>query len=297
MLNHTSGLGDYGDDPRWLLAVALSPRREWTPEELLDRATAREKPARAGSRWRYSDTGYVLLAMIIERATGSTLAEAYRDLLPMSELPGTFLEGREPAPTGGRLANPYVGPLPVGGHDPSYDTYGGGGLVSTVADLDAFMRALFEGGVFDDPQTLRVMLRTVDDTSGNAYGLGIGRRRIGGEDVWLHTGFLGAAAAYVPRLDASIAVTTHQAVASPEQLLTAIIEVVRDVPMTGCPPQQDPTIDHSGTQPVDQPPAVRMQLSSAVWSMCRHRRPRPTPSTDRVTGRQPAPVPHAFSDL
>ena len=39
--------------------------------------------------------------------------------------------------------------------DASHDLYGGGGLVSTVADVATFYRALFHGDVFDDPRTSR----------------------------------------------------------------------------------------------------------------------------------------------
>jgi D-alanyl-D-alanine carboxypeptidase len=225
LLNHTSGVYDYGTDPGWMARVAVSPGRVWRPLELVDHALTHGEPyAEPGEQWHYSDTGHVLLALILERVTGLPLADAYRALLPMDALPGTYLEGREPAPaTAPPRAQQYAGPLPLGDHHPSYDNFGGGGLVSTVTDLDAFARALFEGRVFGDPATLGLMLETVPDGDGGAYGLGIGRRRIAGEDVWLHTGFSGSVVAYVPRLRLSIAASTGQALAPPDPLLAAVI--------------------------------------------------------------------------
>lgn len=228
LLDHTSGLYDYGTDPTWMARVAVSPRRVWQPLELIDQALAHGQPyGRPGERWHYSDTGYVLLALILERVTEQPLAGAYRSLLPMEELSATYLEGREPAPPHARQHGPqYAGPLPLSRHDPSYDNFGGGGLVSTVADLDAFTRALFGGRVFRDPRTLTSMLQMVQDGD-DGYGLGIGRRRIAGEQVWLHTGFSGAVLAYVPRLQTSVAATTNQTLARPEPLLAAVLESLR----------------------------------------------------------------------
>jgi D-alanyl-D-alanine carboxypeptidase len=42
-----------------------------------------------------------------------------------------------------------VGPIDMTDWNPTFDTFGGGGLVSTAEDLSSFVRALFEGRVFD----------------------------------------------------------------------------------------------------------------------------------------------------
>lgn len=259
LLNHTSGVRDYGTDPVWLARVAAAPHLVWTPHELVEHAIAAGEPyADPGREFHYSDTGYLLLAMILERVTARPLAEAYRALLPMHLLPATWLEGREPPPPGaGARASQYVGPLDLADHHPSYDTFGGGGLVTTVADLDAFARALFTGVVFTRPGTLTAMLLTVPDGSGDAYGLGIGRRTLAGETVWLHTGFLGGALAYVPRLRLSVGVTTNQTLAAPGPLLAAAIELAR--PWLPQPPRQRP--DPPGdSAPRLQPLSARRDL-------------------------------------
>lgn len=137
-------------------------------------------------------------------------------------------------------ASQYAGPLDLAEHHPSYDAFGGGGLVTTVADLDAFARALFTGAVFTRPDTLTAMLTTVPDGSGDAYGLGIGRRILAGETVWLHTGFLGGALAYVPRLELSVGVTTNQTLADPGPLIAAAIELARPRSLAAASPAPPP---------------------------------------------------------
>jgi D-alanyl-D-alanine carboxypeptidase len=69
LLNHSSGLADYVDSPRFLplLNGPVSPR------QLVRMATAEPELFRPGQGTSYTNTGYVLLGMIIERATHRTL--------------------------------------------------------------------------------------------------------------------------------------------------------------------------------------------------------------------------------
>src|SRR4051812_22509329 len=67
LLNHTSGLYDHPEDPR---VVAEWRRRQWRPAELL--AISLEHPPVDG--FRYANTNYVLLGMVVERITGRPLA-------------------------------------------------------------------------------------------------------------------------------------------------------------------------------------------------------------------------------
>lgn len=224
LLQHTSGLPDYGTDARWTKEVLGHPNRRWTPAALID-AGLRTGPPHGppGQAFHYSDTGYVLLALILERVTGGRLAAAYRRLLPMQSLPATFLEGGERRGATAR-AHGYLGPVDLHGLHPSFDAFGGGGLVSTAGDLDAFARKLFRGRIFHRRSTLRAMLQTVPAGAGRRYGLGIGRRRLAGEDIWFHEGFFGAFLVYVPRLDLSIGGSVNQNRGDAERLITEVIE-------------------------------------------------------------------------
>ena len=82
LLQHTSGLYDYASDVDFQVQVLGEPSRRWTREEQVRLAMMEGDPlGEPGEVYAYSDTGYVLLGDVIERATGETLGAAYRDLL------------------------------------------------------------------------------------------------------------------------------------------------------------------------------------------------------------------------
>ncbi|SEN54541.1 serine hydrolase domain-containing protein [Nonomuraea pusilla] len=212
LLDHTAGLYDYAADAGWMAAVQARPHRTWTSGELLDWALTHGKPYfKPGEGYHYSDTGYVLAARIIEKATGRPLHQAYRSLLldPL-KLHDTYLERRGhqgDAP----LSHPYLGETDARHWNPTFDTHGGGGLVTTAADLTAFTRALFEGRVFAKAATLRTMLTPTRQSGDEAYGLGIQRVGSGDDSLWLHPGFWGAIMAYAPARRISVVATVNQA--------------------------------------------------------------------------------------
>ena len=215
LLQHTSGLYDYAADQAYESFVVSHPRHRWTRAEQVRFAMTHGKPIGApGARFHYADTGYVLLGEILERATGGGLAAAYRSLLGFDRLglDETYLETLEPPARHAKpRAHQYLGTLDTTAFDPSFDLYGGGGLVSTVDDLTRFYRALLGGRVFTHPATLRTMLgkerllRTAD------LGMGIFSESIGLEPCWAHSGFWGTTVASCRRLGVTMAMTVNQA--------------------------------------------------------------------------------------
>jgi D-alanyl-D-alanine carboxypeptidase len=225
LLTHTSGIHDYATDERYYAAVLGDPAHRWTRAEQVDSALAYGDPHFApGAGYHYSDTGYVLLGEMVERLRGQPLAQALRTLLRLDRVPldETYLETLEPAPGGaGAPSHAYFGELDTSGWDPSFDLYGGGGLVSSAQDLAHFYRALLTGGVFRDPATLATMLTvpaTNERAAGGAYAMGMQRRRIGGQACWGHTGFWGTSAFHCP--DADVTIVRHYNQAQPEDAFT-----------------------------------------------------------------------------
>lgn len=225
LLTHTSGLYDYADRDLFIQAILDDPHRRWTPEEQIGLAVAWGDPyGLPGAVYRYSDTGYVVLGLVLESAAATPLASALRTLLPLDRLGmrNTWLETLEDPPAGAAdRAHQYMGELDTYDWDPSLDLYGGGGLVSTADDLATFLRALFTGGVFARPATADTMRTTVagaapgPDLSGmpmvpGRYRMGIEVREEDGRTLYLHTGFWGTLAAYLPEADVAIAVAVTQ---------------------------------------------------------------------------------------
>ena len=220
LLTHTSGLFDHTGPDQYEEAIVADPTHRWTRAEQLRAAVDWGDPHGApGEFYTYCDSGYVLLGGVIERTSGQPMAVAVRELLDYEKLglDSTWWESLEPRPTGvPDRAHQFLGDLDTFEFDPSYDLYGGGGIVTTVVDLAKFYRALFTGGVFADPETAGVMLTGVDgvqplpDGGPAGYRMGIWVAEIEDFTVYIHTGFFGTLATYVPELDMVVAAATNQ---------------------------------------------------------------------------------------
>lgn len=224
LLNHTSGLFDHSDSSNYLDQILADTTRRWTRTDQIRGAVEWGKPwGKPGEFYHYSDTGYVLLGEIVERATKRPMAEAVRALLDYQRLglTSTWFETLEPKPASAwERAHQYFDSRDVTDYDPSYDLYGGGGLVSTVGDLARFMRAVFKWEVYRQPSTVDIMLSTLPDAKPSpgaddkhlppgAYRMGVWVDEVVGFEVYEHTGYFGTLAAYVPELELSIAASMN----------------------------------------------------------------------------------------
>lgn len=182
LLDHTSGIPDD-------LATPMSgvfggdAARVWSPSEVI--GLVRDKPLRfrPGTAWAYSNTGYTLVGMMIERATGRTLErELDRRIVRPLHLRDTSFPVREVG-IGGRAASGYSlvpgpdGPVPgplrdVSRYSPSF-AWASGNAISTVRDVARFWRGLLRGRLLR-PRELRAALETVPTgRSGWRQGLGL----------------------------------------------------------------------------------------------------------------------------
>jgi len=91
LLQHTSGLPDYGPNPDYHRAVA-GGESPWTVDELLRRVNASMLLFAPGARFSYSNIGYLFVRQIIERAADADLNAALRTLVfePMG-IEGVFV--------------------------------------------------------------------------------------------------------------------------------------------------------------------------------------------------------------
>jgi D-alanyl-D-alanine carboxypeptidase len=217
LLTHTSGLPDHASSAAYVDAVIKAPARVWTRDEQMAFAMTIGGPvAAAGTHFHYSDTGYLLIAEILERAAGQPLPALIRQQLGFARLAltQTHFERLEPAPPGQRRAHQYVGPTDANRIDPSCDLFGGGGIVSTTAEVGRFLRALLQGELFERPETLATALMTpsVSFASGDWLHSALLRGRVfGSEAGWSHGGFWGVQALYLPASDLCLVLAYNQA--------------------------------------------------------------------------------------
>lgn len=235
LLQHVSGLYDYATDSAFVRVVTNEPARRWTRADQVRWALEHGKPVgKPGERFHYSDTGYVLLGEIIERATGVSLGTAYRDLLGFERLglDRTWLETIDPDPWFGvQRLHQYLGATDTYEFDPSFDLFGGGGLAATTRDMAAFTRHLLVGRIFGRPETLQLMLERPVVQADRDYRMGLYRRVTAGEEGFGHTGFWGTASFYYPALDLAVSAAVTQQEAGPvlAALLEAVVKAVREV--------------------------------------------------------------------
>jgi CubicO group peptidase (beta-lactamase class C family) len=72
LLTHTSGVAEYTDS-------TFDYRKDYTEDELVKFAAARPLDFRPGERWSYSNTGYLMLGVLIHRVTGRFYGDLLRD--------------------------------------------------------------------------------------------------------------------------------------------------------------------------------------------------------------------------
>jgi D-alanyl-D-alanine carboxypeptidase len=192
LLTHTSGVYDYfaEDSPFWqdaYLGEDADWSRVWSPEELLAYADgANHAPDFApGEGVRYSNTGYILLGLIVEEATAQPFADRlHQQILDPLGLTDTFFAATEPVPAetvqgyhlfGGDLVNVSATHLSA--------QWAEGGMVSTTRDLMRFGDALF-GGELLAPASLEEMLTFIpSEMSGVAWGMGVAQMHTAAGDL------------------------------------------------------------------------------------------------------------------
>jgi D-alanyl-D-alanine carboxypeptidase len=200
LMTHTSGVVRYEFKPEFHRDLNRDPLRSWTPAERLAYILDSAPPFAAGQGWEYSDTNFILLGLIIEKLTGSTLYDQVRRrILEPHALRNTIPSDRVELPG---VAQGYAGPNnDFGGSDamirngkftvnPQLE-WAGGGFASTAEDLARWAKLVSEGQVFGDT-LLSAAVRGVDARGlgqGAQYGLGVIIRQTPLGISYGHSGF------------------------------------------------------------------------------------------------------------
>lgn len=243
LLNHTSGIFMFWENQRlWDDRIAFRDSL-FTPDAVL--SYLKEPHFAPGKDFRYSNTNYLLLALIATRATHASLsAEFRRRFWEPLHLTSTCLALEEPLPRD-RLAHVWgdnfendgsnrdLTLLPRASHESI--TYGSSGVFTTAGELALWCHALFHGKVLQ-PASLAGMLDFTPRSRTSwceGYGLGVQefRRSItDGEVAYGHGGGnIGTSAymAFLPKYDVTITVMINAFHGScPARMLEDMIEIV-----------------------------------------------------------------------
>jgi CubicO group peptidase (beta-lactamase class C family) len=183
LLSHRSGIGDYLDEDAgvditdYLMAVPVHELA--TTEQYLAVLGGRPTKFAAGERFAYCNSGYVVLALISERASGVPFHELVRqrvcepagmadtEFLRSDELPGCAALGYL---TIDGISRTNVFHVPVRGS-------GDGGIYSTARDISSFWVAFFAGEIVS-ADWVAELVRPRSDVPGGSMRYGLG--------FWLH---------------------------------------------------------------------------------------------------------------
>lgn len=206
LLSHSSGLVDHVHDAGFAAAFAqrvASDTPPFTAEELVGFVLDDAALFEPGAGWSYSDTGYVLLGMVIEELTGEPWTEEVerRFLEPLRLDDTRASDGKDlPGLAAGYLAEdkPFGLPVKSIGADgrmtwnPAVEN-AGGGFASTSPGLARWGDALFRGRAIP-ADALGRMLEGVPvspDDPDRRYGLGVSIYRRGEfGPVYGHAGWI-----------------------------------------------------------------------------------------------------------
>jgi D-alanyl-D-alanine carboxypeptidase len=170
LLTHTAGFPGSGIE----YFKTLPERPNYTTAQMFKAATAEMMTFAPGEQWRYSNVGYFLLGMVIEKASG----QSYRDFLadrifkPLNMVASSVYN---PSAIIKNRADTYTlrdGVL-IHNRRPRFELASSGGVLSSVTDLVKWDAAL-ESGKLLKPSSLQTMWTAVRLNSGAAYPYGFG---------------------------------------------------------------------------------------------------------------------------
>ncbi|WP_410590537.1 serine hydrolase domain-containing protein [Amycolatopsis sp. lyj-23] len=205
LLQHTSGLPrDLAPQYTWTSLPELDTERfvHFGEVEAIHDSTVQPLLFPPGTSWSYSNTGYNVLALLVEKLTGRRFEQVLADWItgPL-HLADTFLPRDFPlVPRPAVHGYEQLYPAPHGLTDVTvYNLsryFGAGNIISSATDLNRFFHALFGGELL--PPALLAQMKTTVPWPGQggvlAYGLGLMRVSLsaicgpGAPDVWGHAG-------------------------------------------------------------------------------------------------------------
>ena len=198
LLQHTSGLPEYTDITPGRSDIFQIKDHYAQPRDLLDTALGKPAQFEPGTQWKYTNTNYVVLGMLIERVSQRPVGEQIDErIVKKLGLSHTYF----PAPGEEKIRGTH----PQGYHlsaegkleditemDPAWG-WAAGAMVSTPSELNTFFQAVLDGRLLTQASIDEMKNGAVDASSylgpGTVYGLGlIGTPLSCGGTSWGHGG-------------------------------------------------------------------------------------------------------------
>lgn len=212
LMNHTAGVWDVTNEnmpsacpapyagKNYLTYVEQDlgePDHQFTPEELISvDAVCQSSYFAPGAGYKYSNTGYSMLAVIIERVSGVPYAQFISDnlitpnTLSATSVPVLSTDRTIPSP----YAEGYVyanGVLTTVTEDNMSGNIAEGNIISTPADLARWIRRLIRAEAGPDAASVEIMKTATSQSGTNNYGCGIEYKSgLGYGHTGAHSGYM-----------------------------------------------------------------------------------------------------------
>ncbi len=220
LLNHTSGIAEYSDDPVFVAFLLEHPLQRFDISEILKTIKDKELLFTPGSRHAYSNTNYELLALMADSLTGNHADFISKTIFQPLDLKHSFYRNDPAYLNYPQLVNSYWDVLNTGKpanisamQKVNVSSFiGDDGIVCTTTDAVKFLKGLVEGKLLS-ASTLAEMETWVNDGEGNPiYGLGLVHYAAGGMTGYGHSGAgigAGCMLIYVPEKKTYIFMATN----------------------------------------------------------------------------------------
>ena len=198
LLQHTSGLPDFDETLFGTTDVFQYRYHYVTPRDVLDSALSKPAQFEPGTQWKYTNTNYIVLGMLVERVSQRPVGEQIDErIVKKLGLSHTYF----PAPGEEKIRGTHPRGYHLNGEgkleditemDPTWG-WAAGAMVSTPSELNTFFQAVFDGRLLTQSSIDEMKNGAVDASSylgsGTVYGLGlIGRSLSCGGTAWGHGG-------------------------------------------------------------------------------------------------------------
>lgn len=181
LLNHTSGVAEYTDQPEYVGYLIEHPDHRFTSEELMGYIKGKNSQFEPGLKYQYTNTNYELLAFIVDQIKGDHAAFIYQTIIQPLHLSNTFYRYDVNYINYPRLCDSYLDRAGNGvienislmQRTNVSSMVGDDGIVCTPRDAVLFLRGLFEGKLLSAASMTQMMTWVKDGNGENIYGMGL----------------------------------------------------------------------------------------------------------------------------
>jgi len=196
LLNHTSGIPEYNEAPSFVSNVILHPLQNFSSEDCLKGINGMEFQFAPGSKYKYTNTNYLLLSLIGDAITGDHAGYIKQHIFKPLGLNNSYYGKDVNYLKGLSLPQSYWDVFNNGiaiNATPFQQmtvvcSKGDDGIVSTTTDAVKYLKGLMEGKLLNEASMKELMEFVKDDKGHKRYGMGITYFDLGGLPAYGHGG-------------------------------------------------------------------------------------------------------------